>query len=270
MSGLELLFVDGGTTVAGIVSAGAAALGVGYKQHRRDEEQLATPEELFLLRQMLRQAHSSVDAGHRALTATWQGPLSLFAAREEQAATARGVPPWAIAAVLKAQRLVDTAAELGDLTDVYEAQLIIAEKEDKGAQWAPVRALEERLDALGLQLTTHIPALIIAREAFDATAVGGGAAATAGAALLQGSERAGAVQPAPQGAVTGGPHEEQLEELPIAILRNRSRLGEVWASVSAVGQEYDRAMRRSLERRRNRDRPQDEPLEISPWALAYV
>jgi len=265
MSGLELLFLDGGTTVAGIVGAGATAL--GFRQHRRDADELALPEELPALRQMLRQAHASVEAGHLAFTAVWQSPLSLFGPKAEKAAEDRGVPTWAIAAVCKARRLVEKAAELGDLTDVYEAQLMVAERECKGVQWVPVRALEARLDHHGLQLTTHVPVLIIARDAFDATSGDSTAASSIGTGGLP------ARQTTAQAAagLAGNMEDNKLEELPIAILRDRGALGELWGSVNSVGKAYGEALQRAVARRTgDAEEVPEEPPELSPWVQAYM
>lgn len=222
------------------------------------------------MQQQLRQAHSPVEDGHKALTAVWHAPLSLFGACDATAAAARGVPFWAVASVLKAQRLVDGAAELGDLTDVYEAQFLVAMKEEKGLLRAPVQLLIEKLGDLGLQLSAHVAVLAIAREAFDAVAEGRGCAVAADFAPLSGEgDSAGASLMDPQ---TGASSEEQREQLPIAILRYRGRLGKIWGqsfsatqqygeaflgSVNSTGQHSADALRRTLKRREPlvKDRP---------------
>lgn len=177
MSGLELLFFDGGATVAGLLSAGAAAL--GYQQHRRDGEELVTaPEEICHFRQALVGSHGSVERSHSALTAAWGRPLSLFGQREEEEALARGVCPRAVAAVRQAQALVEEAAELGDYADVYESQLELAASGRAPGQCcsllrAPPYELVARLRDLERRLTAHVPRLALARMAFDGVSSGG-------------------------------------------------------------------------------------------------
>ncbi|CAE8731429.1 unnamed protein product, partial [Polarella glacialis] len=224
-SGLELLFLDGGATVAGLVGAGAAAL--GYEQRRRDDEELAESlEEFQYLRVVLVEAKVCAHAGHRAVTAAWRGPLSLFGQREEAAAAERGVPAWAAAAACAARGLADEAAELQDLADVYEAQL----------------------ERLSLDLTTQalgVPSVILAREAFDtldavqsqsepprhvSRALEVASAAAAVRELRHMKERARKQQLDQVGDTDSEDRGEvdDDEELPIAILRDRKLLGELW------------------------------------------
>ncbi|CAE8590955.1 unnamed protein product, partial [Polarella glacialis] len=242
-SGLELLFLDGGATVAGLVGAGAAAL--GYEQRRRDDEELAESlEEFQYLRVVLVEAKVCAHAGHRAVTAAWRGPLSLFGQREEAAAAERGVPAWAAAAACAARGLADEAAELQDLADVYEAQLMLAARVGRSLRRAPVRQLEAQLERLSLDLTTQVPSVILAREAFDALdavqsqsepprhvsrALEVASAAAAVRELRHMKERARKQQLDQVGDTDSEDRGEvdDDEELPIAILRDRKLLGEL-------------------------------------------
>ncbi|CAE7199591.1 unnamed protein product, partial [Symbiodinium natans] len=72
------------------------------------------------LRRALQRAQGRMDAEHRVATTTWCAPLSLFDEAAQRHAATGGIPDWAILTVLKARRLVEQAAGLGDLTDVYE------------------------------------------------------------------------------------------------------------------------------------------------------
>ncbi|CAE8618475.1 unnamed protein product, partial [Polarella glacialis] len=107
------------------------------------------------LRRVLRRAHGAVDDEHRVATATWRSPLSLFSAPPSAASSS--VPGWAVATVVKAQRLVDRAAGLGDLTDVYEAQILTAKREGRGLARSAMISLLERLDELADELRAHQP-----------------------------------------------------------------------------------------------------------------
>ncbi|CAE7224422.1 unnamed protein product, partial [Symbiodinium pilosum] len=75
---------------------------------------------------------------HRTATSTWCSPISLFDEAARQKASQGGIPEWAIRTVLKARRLVDQASGLGDLTDVYEAQIVTAKREKRGIARAPL------------------------------------------------------------------------------------------------------------------------------------
>ena len=173
MSGLEL-FMDGGATLAGAVSAGAALL--GYKQQKEDDSELVEDEEeLERLRQNLGEAITSTCAAHAAITAAWGESLSLF--------VARGAQSLAVEALEAAKRLVEEAAELEDLADVYDAQLQLAITKRRGLRRTPLRHLETRLDGLSLALTAHVPAVVLAKEAFKRLELGEGDAVTLQAAL---------------------------------------------------------------------------------------
>eukprot|EP00933_Yihiella_yeosuensis_P070430 TRINITY_DN78539_c20_g1_i1.p1 TRINITY_DN78539_c20_g1~~TRINITY_DN78539_c20_g1_i1.p1 ORF type:complete len:377 (+),score=87.69 TRINITY_DN78539_c20_g1_i1:67-1131(+) len=119
------------------------------------------------LRRVLRRAHRAVDTSHRAATATWRSPLSLFGTSAEASAKKRGVPAWAISTAKKARNLVDDAASLHDLTDVYEAQILTAKRESRGVNRAALLNLIERLDQLASELAAHQPFLEAARGALD-------------------------------------------------------------------------------------------------------
>jgi len=173
MTGMEVLaVVVGGAYVAPLVGVGAAGL-KGFSANKKDYEELIFGVDRCRLRHNLREAHESVKAGHVALTASWRGPLSLFSNRAEKEAVGRGVPVWAVLTVRKAQRLVDKASEMGDLADVYDAQFDLARRKGTGVTKDPVFELAERMDSLGQRLTLHVPALVLARQAFDGEIVDG-------------------------------------------------------------------------------------------------
>ena len=162
MSGLEV-FLDGGATFASLLSAGAAV--VGYRQQKEDDLELVEDvEEVEQLRKNLSEAATSACAAHAALTAAWGQPLSLFRGPV-------GMPQvmqvaWAVEAVEVAKELVESAAELEDLADVYDAQLQLAKSHGRSLLRSPLLRLEERLDELSLVLTSQIPAVVLAKEAF--------------------------------------------------------------------------------------------------------
>lgn len=235
MSGLELLFIDGGATVTTLVGAGAAAL--GYKQRRTDDDQfVGSEEELCSLRSNLRQAQNSLDAGHGALTAAWRGPLSLFGSRDESAAIERGVPKWATSVALGARGLVDEAAGLGDLADVYEAQLRLAEQGDsqsnRGVLRDPVLDLSERIEDLAQRSTEAVPAVVLSRDAFDS------------GDQVRASEYVWRFLESPS------PIARKRVELPLGILQDRGVLGEFWRSAENASQSYSEALVRLAERHR--------------------
>lgn len=73
---------------------------------------------------------------------------------------------WAVEVVEEAKELVESAAELEDLADVYDAQLQLAKSHGRSLLRSPLLRLEERLDELSLVLTSQIPAVVLAKEAF--------------------------------------------------------------------------------------------------------
>ena len=157
MSGLEL-FLDGGATFAGLLSAGAAV--VGYKQQKEDDSELVEDEEeLEILRKNLNEATTSACAAHTALTVAWGQPLSLF--KGDMSINCN----WAIEAVDMAKGLVELAAELEDLADVYDAQLHLAISKHRSLLRWPLRSLEAKLEEMQLVLTAQIPAVVLAKEA---------------------------------------------------------------------------------------------------------
>ena len=156
MSGLEF-FLDGGATFASLLSAGAAF--VGYQQQKEDNLELVeNEEELEQLRQNLSAATTSTCAAHAAVTAAWGQPLSLF----RQSGNG-----WVLEVLQKAKDLVEQAAEWEDLADVYDAQLQLAQKHHRSLLRRPLLALEIQLEELSLALTAQIPAVVLAKEAFQ-------------------------------------------------------------------------------------------------------
>lgn len=199
----------GGALAAG--AAGAAAVRLGLQRRRQGDLELASAEELPRLQQALREVRRDVDASHRALTQAWGEPLALFGAEAAAAAEARGVPRWALARVWEAQGLVERAVELGDLADMYEAQLDIVANADcgeRGVLKSPVCMLIERLDDLAQRLKVHVHVLEAARNAFASPK----SLATEGAAASSFSHCNVRAEP----------------ELPISIVRDQHRPGLVW------------------------------------------
>lgn len=113
----------------------------------------------------LDEACLSMHAAHRALTASWEQPLSLFGAQDEVDAEKRGVARWALDAVKQGSCLVDQVAELEYLSDIYRKQLV----EYQCIRRNPVQELTRQVDAHAHRLTTHVPMMILARETFKNT-----------------------------------------------------------------------------------------------------
>jgi len=120
------------------------------------------------LHDALQRANHGVHAEHRSATNVWRSPLSLFDSRAEATARQKGIPSWAIDAVLKAQRLGFEAAQLGDRTDAYKMQIDMAKRERRGIARAPLLRQLEQLDLLAQRLREHAPILQAARALFDA------------------------------------------------------------------------------------------------------
>ncbi|CAE7452353.1 D27 [Symbiodinium natans] len=238
MSGLEMLFMDGGATVAGVLSAAAAVL--GYKQQKEDDIELVDqPPDLELLRGNLADAYTSACAAHAAATAAWGEPLSLFRASGD-------CPPWAEAVGQSAKDLVDKASELEDLADVYDSQLQLALSDGKSLQRAPLEALVEKLNELTIVLTQQVPALIVARDAMS-NGLG-----------PRGAQAEEAVQAATQFVLE--------EPLPIAIMRERQLLGELWRT----GPGRMEALARAIARRTGREPPESTSPAEEPDYASYV
>ena len=157
MSGLEL-FMDGGATLAGAVSAGSMPSWATSSKRRTTASLWRIRRSWNTSRQNLGEAITSTCAAHAAITAAWGQPLSLF--------MAHGAQGVAVEALERAKQLVEEAAELEDLADVYDAQLQLAITQQRSLQRTPVRLLESRLDTLSLALTSHVPAVVLAKEAF--------------------------------------------------------------------------------------------------------
>mmetsp|Transcript_127188 Transcript_127188/g.231099 ORF Transcript_127188/g.231099 Transcript_127188/m.231099 type:complete len:266 (-) Transcript_127188:153-950(-) len=244
----DLLVVEADAPARPVAGAYEAVLGCP------DGEALVGSKELKQFVRLLQQQHESVAASHRALTAAWQGPLSLFGATAEARAVEQGVPPWAVAAVHTAQDLVDEAAELGDLTDVYNVQLVMAVREGHGLLRAPLQGLIEYLDDLSMRLTAHVPAMILARMAFDKQeGVKADGAQQVPAALKHTGLMA---EPHEREALRVRRellqlHREALQvprkdlQLPLAILKEKSQFGEIpeWLLQMAMGAGRGHAMR---------------------------
>lgn len=135
------------------------------------------------LRGALRRAHDAVKLEHQAATEAWRGPLSLFKScrlgsrcradclqigHSITCRNAQELADWAVEAVHTAQRLVKEAARLGDRTDLYVAQINLAEHEELGIHKGLVLEHMERLDRLAQRLHAHLEPLRLARDALDA------------------------------------------------------------------------------------------------------
>lgn len=233
--------MDGGATVAGIVSAGAAVL--GYKQQRQDEVELVDqPDDLEHLRGNLADAYISACAAHAAVTAAWGQPLSLFK-------EAGAEPQWAEAVGLNAKELVDKASELEDLADVYDSQLQLALSNGKSLQRAPLEALTEKLDELAIVLTQQVSALVLAKESLSQGLTGDNAKA--------------------EEAIVAATQFVLEEPLPIALMRERQLLGELWRT----GPGRMDALARAIARRTGREPPEQgvgEEPDYSSYVAAYL
>jgi len=118
----------------------------------------------------LHRSHAAVQEAHSLATQIWQSSLSLFDSRAEHAAAEAGVPQWAVSAVQRAKLLVQEAARLGDLVDVYEAKVNIAKREKDvyaGVTRKKVLALLDQLDSLARDLREHLELLQKARKSFN-------------------------------------------------------------------------------------------------------
>lgn len=242
------MFLDGGATVFGVLGAAGAALGI--RQKKRDGVDLAVDrDEVTVLHTELRAAQLEVTEHHQALTVAWRGPLSLFEDAQAQEAVARGVPRWAVSCVCKARRLTETASELMDLGDVYSAQLAVAHREGRGLLHRHVTDLTGRLGELALELLEHLVYLEAARAAFDAP----------GAQRLPQDDVLGE-------AISGFSSSREQRPLPVAVLRDRGRLGELLrAQEDAVG-----AVLRALDITAEGKASDAAPCELAPWAAGWL
>lgn len=128
------------------------------------------PISASLLREVLSRALEAVNAEHRALTAAWRAPISLFDEHAREKAVSRGVPSWAVAIVGRVQVLVDEAAALDDLATNYQGQITAGKRAGRGIAREPLLKLLEGLESLAVQLRTALEQLRAARAAFDAPA----------------------------------------------------------------------------------------------------
>lgn len=165
----------------------------------------------------LQRSQQKLDAEHQVATATWGAPLSLFSESAHQRATESGVHDWAILTVMKARRLVEEAAVLGDLTEVYKAQILTAQREKRKVLREPLLRHLERLDGLAEELQAHQPYLRAAKDAFS------GPKADARETGLPSSP-----------SVKNPTHEK---ESPVVIIQPRSR-PQMFGSLGAKPKEY--------------------------------
>ncbi|CAJ1351688.1 unnamed protein product [Effrenium voratum] len=206
--------------------------------------------EFSLLRKNLAEAYTSLCAAHSAITSAWGQPLSLFkrAARDaEEEAADEAEPEVALEVVEGAKRLVERAAALEDLADVYDAQLQLATGAGAGAsatrcvRRGPVQALEAELEELSLKLSGRIAALLRAKEALETNQP---------LAEVEAFEDAGC----------------DPEDFPLAILQERQLLGELWR----VGAGRMEVLARVIARRSGQTPPAAKEGEESPNYSSYV
>jgi hypothetical protein len=217
MSGVELLFIDGGATVTAVLTAGAARL--GFKQAKRDDEQFLPKDDLEDALLSLKIARDKVNVAHRTLTQTWRGPVSLFGEKEKNASREHGVPIWAMGVLEKAQRLADESAKLDHFTDNYIAQFERAlQGSGEHVLRKPVHSLIEALDLLWSRLSLHTQHLALARKAFD-------------------SPQEFQVEPSQisNNHIDEDDEDRGLEDdAQLRIVGHRKRLGEMWNSTAEV------------------------------------
>lgn len=143
------------------------------QNRERDQKDLVfDADQVQLLSEALTLADTKMREQHSASAGIWRGPLSLFGKRQEEQAAKDEVPEWAVASVNKMKRLVDSAAELGDRTDVYQTQLRVAAENSKSLFGKrllrqPVEGHIEQLEELTRNLTLQNESLEKARAAFD-------------------------------------------------------------------------------------------------------
>lgn len=119
------------------------------------------------LRAALRGCYGSVTAGHRALTAAWGAPLSLFGHAAEAEAARRGVSSQTLSTLREARQLVDEASCLGDRADGYEAQIAIAHRQGRGVRADALLSHLDECEALAGRLRAQLPRLREARASFQ-------------------------------------------------------------------------------------------------------
>lgn len=256
----------GAAKVAGAAGVGAALAKITNldgiaKSHFSD---VCDAQDLI---EKLRSAHLAVDTGHREATAIWGLPLSLFDERSVDPAA----PAWAVGTVLKAQGLVDEAAELGDLTDLYKAQIFTAERERRSFLHAPVYKLIDKLDDLGLRLNAHLPCLSAARRAFDAPAEA--ARDVDPLPSVKSPARSNFATAESRDPVVGG------VDLPVSILETRGALEDaVHTSVNSISYTvhsmtdaaWKTAQQVAQSGAESHEEEKSAPVELSSYALQYV
>jgi len=220
MSGIELLFIDGGTTL-GLVAAGVAER-FGFKQKKQDDKDLVSkPEEILELTRSLQEALEALRTQHTAIVNAWRSPLSLFTEADVEAATSKGVAAWAAPCVKKAQKLSEEAAECVDLGEVYVVQLTRARNDNQGLLREPVGTLVTKTQNLTERIQVHLPLVKGARRAFDDPS--GEDQDELLASIVPDIKSSSSF-----GSTNTVQSNEDVAVLPMAIFRDRSRLGEFW------------------------------------------
>lgn len=91
---------------------------------------------------------------------------------------------------MKARRLIDEAAELGDLGDVYHTQLELAQKAGRGVLRQPVHELLKKLEHLALRLRQHVPCVEAAKSGVSPVGLPLGLPVTGAVNIIVAAERA--------------------------------------------------------------------------------
>mmetsp|Transcript_66606 Transcript_66606/g.124303 ORF Transcript_66606/g.124303 Transcript_66606/m.124303 type:complete len:569 (+) Transcript_66606:46-1752(+) len=116
---------------------------------------------------LLRQSHMRVHGAKRQAVGAWGGPLSLFDEQSEVSLGLRGAPASVTHAARHGQQLVAEAALLEDRTNLYEAQIVAAQRSGRGVLRGPLLKVLDWADDLLQRFLAHIPELQKARAVVD-------------------------------------------------------------------------------------------------------
>lgn len=115
----------------------------------------------------LQSARDRVAREHQSCSTAWRSSLSDFNEYDEQHARERGVPAWAVVVVAKAQMLIEEAACIYKLLDVYETQVQVAKREGVALLRGPLLQMLEMCEFVARRLHAYVEPLESARAAFD-------------------------------------------------------------------------------------------------------
>eukprot|EP00971_Amphidinium_carterae_P316875 6299296-Amphidinium_carterae.1 len=108
-----------------------------------------------------------VHGAKRQAVGAWGGPLSLFDEQSEVSLGLRGAPASVTHAARHGQQLVQEAALLEDRTNLYEAQIVAAQRSGRGILRSPLLKVLEWADGLLERFMAHLPELQKARATVD-------------------------------------------------------------------------------------------------------